>query len=76
MINIRKQVKNMVSGGPVKRTFAGALVGASIGYLAKPEKLKKVLGHLAKKELKNKKTDFAKATKEKISPFKNTLWSK
>jgi hypothetical protein len=65
MVNKEKQAKNMLTGGTVKRTVAGGLLGASIGYLATPENSKKLLSKVDQDKLKSKSLDFGKAAKDK-----------
>ncbi|GGB35628.1 hypothetical protein F3157_17895 [Virgibacillus dakarensis] len=48
MIDKKKQVKNLVTGGSVKRTIAGGVLGATAGYFANPERAKKLLSRLDK----------------------------
>ncbi|MFP3359493.1 YtxH domain-containing protein, partial [Planococcus sp. SIMBA_143] len=51
--------------GPIKRTVAGSLLGATVGYLATPENGKKLLDRIDQEKIKSKSLDFGKAAKEK-----------
>ncbi|MGM0866830.1 MAG: hypothetical protein ACQEWF_19355 [Bacillota bacterium] len=51
--------------GPIKRTVAGSLLGATVGYLATPENGKKLLDRIDQEKLKSK-PGLRESSKRKI----------
>lgn len=72
MVNKTKQVKKLVTGGPMKRTVAGGLLGATAGWLASPKTAKKLIDRLGRVDLKEKGVFLGKATKEKLTEFRES----
>ncbi|MBS2967388.1 hypothetical protein J9317_01105 [Metabacillus sp. KIGAM252] len=52
-MNKSKLAKDMFKGGTVKRTVAGGILGATVGYFATPERSKKLLSLMGNEALKN-----------------------
>ncbi|MCA1055003.1 hypothetical protein LCM10_08400 [Rossellomorea aquimaris] len=57
--------KKKRSSGPITRTVAGSVLGATVGYLATPENGKKLLESIDQEKLKSKSREFGNAAKEK-----------
>jgi gas vesicle protein len=53
------------NGSPIKRSLAGGLIGATVGYLATPENGKKLVEMVPTDKLKSTGSDFGQAVKEK-----------
>ncbi|MDY0395685.1 GvpT/GvpP family gas vesicle accessory protein [Virgibacillus halophilus] len=63
----------MITGGVVKRTVAGGILGATAGYVADADTAKKLLTHT---NLKDKGAEMARATKDKGSEVTKNLLNK
>ena len=53
------------NGSPIKRSLAGGLIGATVGYLATPENGKKLVEMVPTDKLKSTGSDIGQAVKEK-----------
>ena len=53
------------NGSPIKRSVAGGLIGATVGYLATPENRKKLMEMVPTDKLKSTGPDIGQAVKEK-----------
>src|SRR3954466_5870738 len=53
------------NGSPIKRSVAGGLIGATVGYLATPENGKKLMEMIPTDKLKSTGPDIGQAVKEK-----------
>lgn len=53
------------NGSPFKRSLAGGMIGATVGYLATPENGKKLLEKLPTDKLKSTGSNIGQAVKEK-----------
>ncbi|KMY55840.1 hypothetical protein AC623_19425 [Bacillus sp. FJAT-27231] len=56
---------NTLNDSPIKRSIAGGLIGATVGYLAAPENRKKIMENISPDKLKSTGMDLGQAVKEK-----------
>lgn len=60
-----QETKSESTGSPLRRSIAGGLIGAAVGYLADPENGKKLVGSMQPGKLKDAGTGLGQTVKDK-----------